>query len=168
MTAKPKDQLISDISESKTDMTPTMTIVRIFDAPRPLVFEAFTNPKHLVRWWGPHGFTTPLCEVDVRPGGAIHIDMRGPDGTIYTMKGAYHEVVEFERLSWSNVVDDTEGKPSFELLQIIALNDHEGKTKLTLQVYVLMSTPQAAESLGGMETGWSQSLERLKGLLFTL
>jgi uncharacterized protein YndB with AHSA1/START domain len=60
-----------------------LIITRVFDAPRKLVFKAWTDPKHVAQWWGPNGFTNPVCELDVRPGGAIRIDMHGPDGTIY-------------------------------------------------------------------------------------
>src|SRR5512133_1069200 len=60
-----------------------VTLTRTFDAPREVVWRAWTDPKLLAKWWGPRMFTTPRCEVDVRPGGAILIDMRGPDGVIY-------------------------------------------------------------------------------------
>src|SRR5713101_4163666 len=66
-----------------------VVITRVFDAPRELVFKAFTERERLMRWWGPGGFTTPLCELDVRPGGAIFLHMRAPDGTIYPMAGVY-------------------------------------------------------------------------------
>jgi len=61
---------------------PVLTITRIFDAPRELVFKAWTDPKMLARWWGPHGFTNPVCEVDVRVGGGIRIHMQGPERTV--------------------------------------------------------------------------------------
>ena len=60
-----------------------LTLVRTFDAPRDLVLEAFSEPRHLAQWWGPHGYTNPLCELDARPGGAFRIHMCGPDGTIH-------------------------------------------------------------------------------------
>ena len=69
---------------------------RIFDAPREVVFRAWTDPERLKRWWGPKGFTNPVCEVDVRTGGAIRIDMRAPDGAVYPMTGAFVEIVEPE------------------------------------------------------------------------
>jgi uncharacterized protein YndB with AHSA1/START domain len=64
-----------------------LVLTRVFDAPRELVFKVWTDPKHLARWWGPRGFTNPVCELDLRPGGAILIHMRGPDGTVYPMTG---------------------------------------------------------------------------------
>ena len=79
-----------------------VTITRLFDAPRALVFKAWTDPKQLAQWWGPHGFTTPVCEVDVRPGGALLIHMRGPDGVVYPNKGVFHEIVEPDRLVFTS------------------------------------------------------------------
>ena len=58
-----------------------LTLVRVYDAPRALVFKAFTDPVHVARWWGPHGFTTPVCEFEARPGGALRIHMLAPPGT---------------------------------------------------------------------------------------
>jgi hypothetical protein len=57
-----------------------LVIARVFDAPRSLAFSAWTSPNHVAQWWGPHGFTNPVCELDARPGGAIRIHMCGPDG----------------------------------------------------------------------------------------
>ena len=64
-----------------------IVLTRVFDAPRELVFKVWTNPKHVALWWGPHGFSNPFCELDLRPGGAILIHMRGPDGIVYSMTG---------------------------------------------------------------------------------
>ena len=73
-------------------------ITRVFDAPRSLVFKMWTDPKHMAHWWGPKGFTNPVCEMDVRPGGAWRIVMRGPDGGEHPAKGVYREVVAPGRL----------------------------------------------------------------------
>src|SRR5277367_3850317 len=75
-----------------------LTLVRVYDAPRALVFKAFTDPVHLARWWGPHGYTTPVCEFDARPGGALRIHMRGPDGGVHVTQGEVREIVIPERL----------------------------------------------------------------------
>src|ERR1700722_3962453 len=69
-----------------------LKITRVFDAPREVVFKAWTDPKLLAQWWGPKGFTNPVCELDARPGGAIRVHMRGPDGTVYPMGGMFHEI----------------------------------------------------------------------------
>ena len=75
-----------------------LVITRVFDAPLSFAFRVWTSPKHVAQWWGPHGFTNPVCELDARPGSAIRIHMCGPDGTVYPMTGVYQEVVEPERL----------------------------------------------------------------------
>jgi uncharacterized protein YndB with AHSA1/START domain len=92
---------------------PELTITRVFDAPRDLVFEAWTDAKHLAKWWGPHHFTNPVCELDVRVGGAIRIDMRGPEGTVYPMTGVLHEIVSPERLVFTSAPLDENGVKLF-------------------------------------------------------
>src|ERR1700677_1020784 len=75
-----------------------LTLIRTYDAPRALVFAALTDPSHLAQWWGPHGFTNPVCEIDPRPGGALHIDMQAPDGHVYRTRGEVREIIPPKRL----------------------------------------------------------------------
>ncbi len=75
-----------------------IVITRVFDAPRGRVFNAWTDPEHFERWWGPNGFTTPVCKVDARAGGILHYCMRSPEGRDFWGKGVYREVVEPERI----------------------------------------------------------------------
>ncbi len=138
-----------------------LTITRIFDAPRSLVFKMWTDPKHVAQWWGPKGFTNPVCELDVRPGGALRIVMRAPDGVDYPMTGVFREIVEPERLVFTNVAVDKEGNPLLEGLTTVTFAEHGGKTKLTLQTRAVALVAAAARMLEGMEAGWTQSLERL-------
>jgi uncharacterized protein YndB with AHSA1/START domain len=139
-----------------------LVLTRTLDAPRELVFKAWTDPKHVARWWGPKYFTNPVCELDVRPGGAIRIDMAGPDGTVYPMKGVFHEVVEPERLIMtSSALEEEAGNPLLVCLTTVTFAEHEGKTKLTLHVVVTKAAPGAEGALAGMEEGWNQSLDRL-------
>jgi uncharacterized protein YndB with AHSA1/START domain len=146
-----------------------VVITRILDAPRDLVFKAWTDPKHLARWWGPKWFTNPVCEVDVRPGGAIRIDMRAPDGVVYPMKGVFHEVVEPERLVFtSSALEDEDGNPRLENLNTVTFAEHEGKTKLTVRAVVVKAEPGSEGALAGMEEGWSQSLDSLTELLASI
>ena len=86
-----------------------LVLTRVFDAPRELVFKAWTDAKRVAQWWGPHQFTNPVCELDARPGGAIRIHMRGPDGTVYPMTGVYQEVVEPERIVFTSAALDAAG-----------------------------------------------------------
>jgi uncharacterized protein YndB with AHSA1/START domain len=138
-----------------------VNLTRTFDAPRDLVFRAWTDPKHLAQWWGPHGFTNPVCEADVRPGGAIRIDMRGPDGVVYPMTGTFHEVVAPERLVFTSVAVGEGGKTLIKAMNTVTFAERDGKTTLTLNARVLELAPEFAANAAGMEEGWSQSLERL-------
>jgi uncharacterized protein YndB with AHSA1/START domain len=79
-----------------------IVISRDFDAPRELVWQAMTDPKHVVHWWGPRGFTTTIEQMDVRPGGVWKHVMRGPDGTNYPNKSIFKEVVKPERIVYSH------------------------------------------------------------------
>src|SRR3974377_2327336 len=80
-----------------------ITITRVFNAPRALVFKAWTDAAELAQWWGPKGFTNPVCELDVRVGGVIRIHMRSPDGSVYPMKGEFREIVPPERLVFPQI-----------------------------------------------------------------
>jgi len=146
-------------------MTRELTLTRVLDAPRALVFRMWTEPEHMARWWGPHGFTNPRCELEVRPGGAIRIDMRGPDGVVYPMTGTFREIVQGERLVFTAVAEDTDGNPLLESLTTVTFAKAGRKTKLTVHARAVAFTPVGAQYLGGMEAGWSQSLERLADLL---
>ena len=144
-----------------------LVLTRVFDAPRELVFKAWTDPKRVAQWWGPQGFTNPVCELDARPGGAIRIHMRGPDGTVYPMTGVYREVIEPERLVFTSAALDEKGNPMFEVLTTVTFAEQGGKTKQILRARVIKSTAQAAPYLAGMEAGWTQSLERLSAFVAT-
>ncbi len=147
---------------------PDLVIERIFDAPRELVFKAFTDPKHLAQWWGPRGFTNPRCEVDARPGGEMRIDMRGPDGTVYPMRAVFKELVEPERIVMTTIALMDEDKTLLEILNTFTFEEVNGKTRFTMTARVMKATPEAAFALAGMEEGWIQSLERLTKFLSTL
>ena len=144
---------------------PDLTFTRILNAPCELVFKAWTDPKQMAQWWGPRVFTNPVCEMDVRPGGALRIVMRAPDGVEYPMTGVFREVVEPERLSFTTVAEDQSGTPVLEGLVNAIFAEDGGKTKLTVHSGAVGLVPQAAAMLDGMQEGWSQSLERLAELL---
>lgn len=136
-------------------------ITREFAAPRELVFAAWTDPKHLREWWGPKGFTNPVCEWDARPGGKIYNVMRAPDGTDYPMGGEFREIVAPERLVFTTGAMDENGKLLFEFLHTATFAEQNGKTKLTLVSRVTMTTPDANKYIGGFEMGMTMSLDRL-------
>lgn len=149
-----------------------IVITRVLDAPREQVFKAWTDPEHLARWWGPNGFTTPVCKMDVRPGGVLHYCMRSPEGHDFWGKGVYREVVEPERIVYTDTFADAEGNPveparygmssnwPSEAQVTMTLAEHEGKTRLVLRHAV----GSALDSERAMcQQGWTESLERLAG-----
>jgi uncharacterized protein YndB with AHSA1/START domain len=152
---------------AQTTPSPTreLTLTRVFDAPQSLVFRMWTDAKHMAQWWGPHGFTNPVCEVDARPGGPIRIHMRAPDGVVYPMVGTFREVVAPERLVFTAVAEDQAGTPLLEALTTVTFEPHGGKTKVTVQAKAVGLAPVAPQMLAGMEAGWTQSLERLEALV---
>jgi uncharacterized protein YndB with AHSA1/START domain len=146
-----------------------LVITRVLDAPRSLVFKAWTEPEHFVRWWGPKGFTTPFCKMDVRPGGVLYYCMRSPEGRDFWAQGVYREIVPPERIVFTDTFADEDGNPvepahygmspdwPFETLVTVTFAEHQGKTKLTLQ----HSVPESLAESTGAAQGWSESLDRL-------
>ena len=140
-------------------------ITRVFDAPRALVFKAWTDPRHLAQWWGPEGFTNPVCEFEAHVGGALRIHMRGPDGAVYPMKGVIREIVAPERLVFSSVAVDAAGKHLLEGLTTVTFAEQNGRTKMTMHTHAAAVAEIGVGYLQGMEAGWTQSIDRLEGLL---
>ncbi len=143
----------------------TVEIVRVFDAPRALVWQAWTDPKMLAVWFGPRGFSSSVPELDVRIGGSLRIVMHGPDGNDYPMKGTFREIVAPERLVFSNIAIDNEGKHLLEGVTTVTFAEHGGKTTMTLHTHAVGRVPIAKQMLGGMQAGWTQSIDKLEELL---
>ena len=157
MTAKNKDVPAREL-----------TLIRILDAPRELVFKLWTEPKHLAQWWGPKGFTNPVCELEARTGGAIRVDMRGPDGTVYPMGGEVEEIAPPHRFVFTTSASaDGKSGPSFLTRNTVTFDNLDGRTELTLHARVVEAAPGAEKALRGMDQGWSESLERLLDLAGT-
>jgi uncharacterized protein YndB with AHSA1/START domain len=160
---------------------PAVVITRVLDAPRELVWQAWTEPKRMAAWWGPNSFTSSVCAMDVRPGGAWCMVMRGPDGTDYPLKGVYREMVAPALLvmtmdlsehpeAWHDMVDPgrdrAKGRPSLDPLCTVHFEDAAGgKTKLTIVMSFTSAALRDAMVGIGMEPGWNQSLDRLAELL---
>ena len=142
-----------------------ITITRLFDARRALVFKAWTDAAQLAQWWGPKGFTNPVCEIDARVGGALRIHMRAPDGCVYPMKGEIRELVPPERLVFTNIALDAAGHHLLEGLTTVTFAEEDGKTRLTLRTQAKAVVDYAAAYLQGMETGWTQSIDKLQAQL---
>ena len=136
-----------------------IVIRRVFDAPRELVFEAWTDPEQVVQWWGPRGFTTTIQEMDVRPGGVWRFVMHGPNGTNYDNKVVFVEVVKPERLVYDHGPGDESDSPQFHVT--VTFEEEGGRTRLTLRlVFASAAERDSAVEFGALEGG-NQTLERL-------
>lgn len=146
-----------------------LVITRVFDAPPSRVFTAWTDPEQMKRWWGPKGFMTPYCTIDLRPGGRIHFCMRSPEGQDIWCAGVYREIVEPERIVCTSFFSDEEGNlvpptqyglgPDWpeETVFVVTLEEDDGKTKLTLRQFEVPLIPERE----GATVGWNQSFDRL-------
>ena len=142
-----------------------MSLTRRVAASPEVVFRAWTDAKQLAEWWGPKGFTNPVCEVDARVDGAIRSHMRAPDGTVYPMTGRMIEFERPHRLVFMTAALDGEGKPMFEVLNTVTFTKVESGTEIALVAEVTSVTAEAPRYLAGMTQGWSQSLDRLAVLV---
>jgi uncharacterized protein YndB with AHSA1/START domain len=138
-----------------------LVITRVFDAPRSLVFKAWTQPEHLARWWGPQGFVNVAWAMDVRPGGAWFRRMSAPDGTFFTKRGVYKEVVPPERLVFTYVNEAADGTLDRETLVTLTLEEQGARTRLTLH----HTGFESVESRDAHEGGWSSCMERFASYL---
>lgn len=146
-----------------------IVLTRVLDAPRELVWKAWTESEHLARWWAPKGCSTPFCTVDLRPGGRFHYCMRMPDGSEVWGIGVYREVVEPERIVYTDSFSDEKGNPvppscygmseshPAETVVTVTFDEHQGNTTVTLH----HSIPESVEEREGTEQGWKEMLERL-------
>ena len=143
----------------------TVEIVRVFDAPRALVWQAWTDPAMMAQWFGPRGFTSSVPGLDVRVGGNLRIVMHGPDGNDYPMKGIFREVTPPQRLVFSNIAIDHDGNHLLEGETTVTLSEQDGKTTLTVKSHAVGRVPIAPQMLAGMEAGWMQSIDKLEELM---
>lgn len=137
-----------------------------FAAPKSVVFNAFIDAHKLARWWGPHGFTNPVADLDPRPGGAISVDMRGPDGKMYPMQGTVDEIEEPDLLVLTTTaMPDESGEPQLVVKNSLMFDQENGRTTLTSRAVIQKASSAAKEAAGGMEEGWRQSMEKLADYL---
>jgi uncharacterized protein YndB with AHSA1/START domain len=140
----------------------------IFDAPRELVYKAFTQPEHLARWWAPTGYTIPVCRIDLRPGGVWHYCMRSPEGDEHWVKAIYREVKELERVVYTCTFADEDANPNDDIpeqIGTVTLTDYEGKTKFSI-LFQFGSADDLNTTLAmGMVEGLTITLTNLANLL---
>lgn len=146
-----------------------LVITRIFDAPRELVWKAWTEAEHIMRWWGPKNYTSPACRIDFRVGGTYLFCMRSPEGQEFWSTGVYREIVELERIVCTDSFADAQGNlvpashyglpgdwPA-EMLLTVTFEEHAGKTKLTLH-HTDLPAGEMREMTGA---GWNESFDKL-------
>jgi uncharacterized protein YndB with AHSA1/START domain len=134
-----------------------IAMTRVFDAPRSLVFEALADPERVPHWFGPRGWTLPVCQIDLRPGGAWRFVCRGPDGTQMGMRGVYQEIEPPVRLVSTESFDDYPG----ESLNTLILAEQDGKTTMTVTVLYPSKEVRDAVLASGMPGGASETYDRL-------
>lgn len=139
----------------------TLVVSRVFDAAPELLFRAWTDPAQLARWWGPGGFTNPVCEADPRPGGALRIVMRAPNGAEHPMRGVFSQIEPPRRLVFHWEALDARGAPLLAGRTTVTFRPLGPRTELTVATSGAALVTDAAKMLDGMEAGWTQSLERL-------
>ena len=160
-------QTLGRLAEHLAGTAPhSVRVVRTFDAPRARVFAAWTDSKQLAKWFGPHRFTNPVCEIDARPGGDIRIEMRGPDGVTYPHRGTVTDLAAPERLSFTLDLLGDDGQPLIQATIAASFHDANGKTRVELDAQ-FRSVPEMAAAIARAEEGWTQSFERLAGVALT-
>jgi len=157
-----------------------LVITRTFDAPRKLVFEAFIDPQHLMKWWGPHGCTVISCEADPRPGGTWCISMRSPRvlpqfvqrypinsgspselWTVERQQGVYREVIKPERLVFTYAFEDDVGRPLHQTVVTVSFAEEGSRTKVTLHQAIFETVTARDDHV----RGWTEALEHLAAYL---
>ena len=142
-----------------------MELTRLFRAPRSLVWQAWTEVDKLQQWWGPMHFTNPRCEIDLRVGGPIRIDMRAPDGIVFPMSGEYEQIVPIERLVFLTSALDEQGEPIFTNRNTVLFREIDGATEISIHTRVIDAKAAAWQYLKGMREGWSSSLDKLEAFV---
>jgi uncharacterized protein YndB with AHSA1/START domain len=142
-----------------------IAMTREFDAPRDLVFTAFSSAEHMAQWWGPRDMQIPVCEVDFRPGGAWHAVHRDPSGTEYGFHGEYREIVRPERIVWTF---EFEGMPGHISVETLVFEDLGDRTRLVGTSIFDSAAARDGMLQSGMEAGATESYERLAEYLRTL
>ncbi len=142
-----------------SERKPEFRTSRVFDAPKRLVFKAWSKAEYVSRWFTPAPLTTPSCEVDLRPGGVFRVVMRMPDGVEHPMDGTFTEVVPEERIVFRATIED-----GLEVDTTIVFSERDGKT--TLDVHQVYSA--ATEATKGAPEGWKATLDQLAEVVRSL
>ena len=147
---------------------PVIVITRIFDASRELVWTAITDPKHVAQWYGGLGFTNPVCEMDLRPGGTWHHVMQAPNGMQFTINSVFEEVVKPERLVWRTIKDPNRNPAPPTSLNTITLKERGVQTEWMLVARFESIADRDITAKMGFGQMISMGLERMAEHLKTL
>ncbi len=139
-----------------------IVMMRVFDAPRELVFKAYTDPNLIPKWWGPSSLTTTVDKMDVRLGGVWRFVQRDADGNEYGFHGVYHESLAPERLIYTF---EFEPMPGHVLLETVRFEEHDGKTKVTVTSVFQTVEDRDGMLQSGMEEGAVETWDRFAELL---
>jgi uncharacterized protein YndB with AHSA1/START domain len=166
---------MTKLTENSTDNE--LVITRVFNAPRELVYKVWTDPKHVANWWGPKVFTNPVCDIDLRVGGAFHFVMRSPMGDEFPMHGKYLKIIKNERIVYTDdlykqadmwkmmigdkVSDDVDFNTIHNVVTVV-FEDEGDKTKVTLTTTFVSAEVKDAMIKMQMVEGWTESLEKLE------
>lgn len=158
--------ILSDINPSENK---ELNIVRTFNAPKNLLYQAFTNPDYLGRWWGNYYCERSVCQLDPQVGGVVNIKMIMRGGKEVLLKGEYHELIENERIVFTTgPVDKNTNESELVTLNTVLLEEIDGKTKLNLNVKFIKAPEGVAEfAVQGMFKGWPDSLKKLEEFIET-
>ena len=138
-----------------------LVITRVFDAPRDIVFKAWTDPEAATQWWGPKGFTLTHHELDIRPGGKWRVCMRSPEGVDHWAHGVYREIVAPERFVYTWAWEKPVGTPGRQTLVTVELAEQGAKTKMTFRQAEFETVKDRDEHV----EGWSETFDRLAEFL---
>ncbi len=138
-----------------------IVLTRVFDAPRRMVFQAFTDPELLKLWFGPRGWWLTVCEVDLRVGGGFRFVLRSPEGTELKIRGVYLEITPPERSVHTESYDDIPGESQVTTV----LAEHGGKTTLTATILYPSRDARDAVIKAGMEHGAAETYDKLAEML---
>lgn len=138
-----------------------IVLTRVFDAPRQMVFDAFSKPELLRRWFGPRGWSLDVCEVDLKVGGGFRFVLKGPDGRTMGMRGVYREIAPPERSVHMESFDDFPGESQVTTLMV----EQDGQTTMTATILYPSQEVRDAVIRSGMEHGAAETYDKLAELL---
>lgn len=152
------------------DAAAELVITRTFDAPRALVWRAWTDPEHVKQWWGPQGFHNESCTADIRVGGKFRLEMRAPDGNVYPSVGTFREIVRNERIVYEG--EAMEGHPCGAGIPpratvTVSFTEQDNKTRLTLHTRFVSAEHKQAAADARFVISWEEALDRLAEALRT-